>query len=102
MEAGAASASLPGSTPGGRGGPPPHTPGHLITLFGAAPTQEAESDGDTEEETDEVMAEDREEKKKETKLALFKGGLAKKIVTMTEDKKGGRIGQLFRRVNRGG
>ena len=96
MEAGAASASLTGETPGPMDNPPLQTQGDLIRVFSAAPTQETESDGDTEGETDEVMAEDREEKKKETKLALFKGGLAKKIVTMTEDKKGGRIGQLFR------
>ena len=74
----------------------------LIRIFGgtAVPANNYEisdSDMESEEEGDEV--EQGEEKKKETKLNIFKGGLAKKIVTMTEEKKGGRIGQLFRFVS---
>ena len=74
----------------------------LIRIFGgtAVPGNNYEiSDSDMESEEEGDEAEQGEEKKKETKLNIFKGGLAKKIVTLTEEKKGGRIGQLFRFVS---
>ena len=81
---------------------PQHSSSDLIRIFGgtAVPANNYEisdSDMESEEEGDEV--EQGEEKKKETKLNIFKGGLAKKIVNLTEEKKGGRIGQLFRFVS---
>ena len=81
---------------------PQQSSSDLIRIFGgtAVPLHNYEisdSDMESEEEGDEV--EQGEEKKKETKLNIFKGGLAKKIVTLTEEKKGGRIGQLFRLVS---
>ena len=85
---------------------PQHSSSDLIRIFGgtAVPLHNydiSDSDMESEEEVEEGVEEQgEEEKKKETKLNIFKGGLAKKIVTMTEEKKGGRIGQLFRYSNK--
>ena len=81
------------SEPAVRRGSKPQGGGDLIRIFGGN-YDVSDSDMESEEEGDEGLEE--EEKKKDTKLNLFKGGLAKKIVTLTEEKKGGRIGQLFR------
>ena len=69
----------------------------LIRIFGGTHVPNNEiSDSDMESE-EERVEEVEEEKKDTTKLLQsFKGGLAKKIGTLAEDKKGGRIGQLFR------
>ena len=81
------------SEPAVRRGSKPQGGGDLIRIFGGN-YDVSDSDMESEEEGDEGLEE--EEKKKDTKLNIFKGGLAKKIVTLTEEKKGGRIGQLFR------
>ena len=81
------------SEPAVRRGSKPQGGGDLIRIFGGN-YDVSDSDMESEEEADEGLEE--EEKKKDTKLNIFKGGLAKKIVTLTEEKKGGRIGQLFR------
>ena len=84
---------------------PQQSSSDLIRIFGgtAVPLHNYEiSDSDMEsdeEGVEEGVEEQEEEKKKDTKLNIFKGGLAKKIVTLTEEKKGGRIGQLFRLVS---
>ena len=80
---------------------PQQSSGDLIRIFGGNNYEISDSDMDSEEEGEEGVEEEQgeEEKKKETKLNIFKGGLAKKIVTLTEEKKGGRIGQLFRLVS---
>ena len=83
---------------------PQHSSSDLIRIFGgtAVPLHNydiSDSDMESEEEGEEGVEEQEEEKKKETKLNIFKGGLAKKIVNLTEEKKGGRIGQLFRFVS---
>ena len=85
------------SEPAVRRGSKPQGGGDLIRIFGGTLPHHydvSDSDMESEEEGDEGLEE--EEKKKDTKLNIFKGGLAKKIVTLTEEKKGGRIGQLFR------
>ena len=85
------------SEPAVRRGSKPQGGSDLIRIFGGTLPHHydvSDSDMESEEEGDEGLEE--EEKKKDTKLNIFKGGLAKKIVTLTEEKKGGRIGQLFR------
>ena len=82
---------------------PQQSSSDLIRIFGgtAVPPHNYEiSDSDMESDEEGIEEEGvEEEKKKDTKLNIFKGGLAKKIVTLTEEKKGGRIGQLFRLVS---
>ena len=70
----------------------PHS--DAIRVLGTAVPNYSEgwADMSSEEEDNGAVMEDLEGKKKSTKLNMFK----KKIVTLADEKKGGRIGQLFR------
>jgi hypothetical protein len=79
------------------GGSPPATQRAAIRALGSAVPCPAPDMSSGEEDG----PEEQEERRTETKMNIFKGGIAasgiaKKIVTMTEETKGGRIGQLFR------